>query len=110
MILIPALPVVMNGCASGANSETAGYSKEKQTASEPAEAEESAAPIADVPQNNAEKQGGGETETARQAAAEPEPVYLSADDSNSAASPVIARKLIRLGKYVHPDIVRIYGR
>lgn len=34
--------------------------------------------------------------------------YLSADDSNSAASPVIARKLIREGKYVPPAVVRTY--
>jgi len=48
--------------------------------------------------------------TARTTAHEPqpEPVFLSADDSNSAASPVIIRKLIRSGKYVHPVLVRTY--
>ncbi len=34
--------------------------------------------------------------------------YLSADDSNSSASPVIVRKLIRSGKYVQPAIIRTY--
>ena len=34
--------------------------------------------------------------------------YLSADDSNSAASPVIARKMIRAGKYVQPAVIRTY--
>jgi Ca-activated chloride channel homolog len=34
--------------------------------------------------------------------------YLSADDSNSTASPVIARKLIQAGKYVPPGLVRTY--
>lgn len=34
--------------------------------------------------------------------------FLSADDSNSMASPAIARRLIRARKYVHPDFVRTY--
>jgi Ca-activated chloride channel family protein len=34
--------------------------------------------------------------------------YLSADDSNSAASPVIARRLIEQGRYVQPAVVRTY--
>ncbi len=39
---------------------------------------------------------------------EPTTKYLSADDSNSMASPAIARRLIRARKYVHPDYVRSY--
>ncbi|HEY3449654.1 MAG TPA: VWA domain-containing protein [Myxococcales bacterium] len=39
---------------------------------------------------------------------EPTTKYLSADDSNSMASPAIARRLIRARKYVHPDFVRSY--
>ena len=53
-------------------------------------------------------------ETAAEQAAEvatvPGPTvrYLSADDSNSSASPVIARKIIRRQRYVHPALVRTY--
>ena len=36
----------------------------------------------------------------------PYTLYESADDSNSTASPVIARALIRAGRHVPPDIVR----
>ncbi|MBI5610401.1 MAG: choice-of-anchor L domain-containing protein [Deltaproteobacteria bacterium] len=39
---------------------------------------------------------------------EPTIRYLSADDSNSAASPAVVRALIRAGKYVPPDVVRTY--
>ncbi|MGC4117905.1 MAG: von Willebrand factor type A domain-containing protein [Myxococcales bacterium] len=39
---------------------------------------------------------------------EPTTKFLSADDSNSMASPAIARRLIRARKYVHPDFVRSY--
>lgn len=35
-------------------------------------------------------------------------VYLSADDSNSEASPVIVRKMILNGKYVPSDLIRTY--
>lgn len=34
--------------------------------------------------------------------------YLSADDSNSTASPVVVRQLIRAGRYVPPAVVRTY--
>ncbi len=34
--------------------------------------------------------------------------YLSADDSNSAASPVLVRQAIAAGKYVDPSLVRTY--
>ncbi|MBN2361409.1 MAG: VWA domain-containing protein [Deltaproteobacteria bacterium] len=44
----------------------------------------------------------------RRRAAAPLTRYLSADDSNSTASPAIVRKLIRLRQYVHPDYVRTY--
>lgn len=37
---------------------------------------------------------------------EPATLYLSADDSNSTASPVIARRLIRSGQRVLPSLVR----
>ncbi len=40
--------------------------------------------------------------------AEPQVLYLSADDSNSQASPVIARKLIRQGRLVPSWLVRTY--
>jgi Ca-activated chloride channel family protein len=35
-------------------------------------------------------------------------LYLSADDSNSMASPVIVRKMIRAGQDIRPDIIRTY--
>jgi Ca-activated chloride channel family protein len=44
----------------------------------------------------------------RAAAQKPTVRYLSADDSNSAAFPVIARKIIRSGRAVQPAIVRTY--
>jgi Ca-activated chloride channel family protein len=34
--------------------------------------------------------------------------YLSADDSNSEASPVVARQLVRAGRYVPPALIRSY--
>lgn len=34
--------------------------------------------------------------------------YLSADDSNSTASPVLVRQAIRAGRYVDPSLVRTY--
>lgn len=43
-----------------------------------------------------------------QAEDKPTTRYLSADDSNSQASPVIARKMIRAGRYVQPHTVRTY--
>ncbi|TFG62128.1 MAG: VWA domain-containing protein, partial [Spirochaetales bacterium] len=58
------------------------------------------------------KKEGGAAAVKPEAAAKAEPKpnvqYLSADDSNSAASPVIARKLIRSGKYVQPAVIRTY--
>lgn len=47
---------------------------------------------------------------ARSRAVKPEPTvrYLSADDSNSQASPVIARKMIMEGRYVQPAVIRTY--
>jgi len=47
---------------------------------------------------------------ARSRAVKPEPTvrYLSADDSNSSASPVIARKMIMGGRYVQPAAIRTY--
>ncbi|OGR12493.1 MAG: hypothetical protein A2341_19840 [Deltaproteobacteria bacterium RIFOXYB12_FULL_58_9] len=39
---------------------------------------------------------------------EPTTKYLSADDSNSMASPTIVRKLITSRRYVHPDYIRTY--
>ena len=52
----------------------------------------------------------GDEAIPRETATVPGPTvrYLSADDSNSAASPVIARKIIRQQRYVHPDLVRTY--
>lgn len=44
----------------------------------------------------------------RTAAAAPTVRYLSADDSNSQASPVVARRMIREGRYVQPSTVRTY--
>jgi len=46
----------------------------------------------------------------RSQAVKPEPTvrYLSADDSNSQASPVIARKMIMVGRYVQPAVIRTY--
>ena len=46
----------------------------------------------------------------RSQAVRPEPTvrYLSADDSNSSASPVIARKMIMVGRYVQPAVIRTY--
>ncbi len=34
--------------------------------------------------------------------------YLSADDSNSKASPAVVRKMVREGRYVQPSLVRTY--
>ncbi|UCF98832.1 MAG: von Willebrand factor type A domain-containing protein [Spirochaetaceae bacterium] len=47
---------------------------------------------------------------AREAAALRQPTvrYLSADDSNSAASPVIVRRIIQKRRAVHPAVVRTY--
>jgi Ca-activated chloride channel family protein len=42
------------------------------------------------------------------ASREPVTLYLSADDSNSMASPAIVRRMIRLGQRVPPAIVRTY--
>jgi Ca-activated chloride channel family protein len=39
---------------------------------------------------------------------EPVVLYMSNDDSNSQASPVLARRRIRAGNVVHPEDVRIY--
>ncbi|MQY77037.1 MAG: VWA domain-containing protein [Spirochaeta sp.] len=52
----------------------------------------------------------GEIPEARLPADKPEPTvrYLSADDSNSSASPVIARKMIMEGRYVQPAVIRTY--
>jgi len=46
----------------------------------------------------------------RSQAVKPEPTvrFLSADDSNSQASPVIARKMIMQGKHVQPAVIRTY--
>ncbi len=55
-----------------------------------------------------EKEAAQEENRQQASSDHPEPIYLSADDSNSAASPVIARKLILSGKYVHPALVRTY--
>jgi Ca-activated chloride channel family protein len=51
-----------------------------------------------------------EVTEARSRAVKPEPTvrYLSADDSNSQASPVIARKMIMEGRYVQPAVIRTY--
>ncbi len=38
----------------------------------------------------------------------PTSLFLSADDSNSQASPVLARKLIRAGRYVPASVIRTY--
>jgi len=43
-----------------------------------------------------------------QPASGPTTKFLSADDSNSAASAAIVRKLIRAGRYVQPAVVRTY--
>jgi len=61
----------------------------------------------------AEAEGLAETQSeaaARERAAVQQPTvrYLSADDSNSAASPVIARKAIRARRAVQPALVRTY--
>jgi len=60
----------------------------------------------------AEAEGPAETQTetaARErAAGQPTVRYLSADDSNSTASPVIVRKVIRSRRVVQPAIVRTY--
>ena len=36
------------------------------------------------------------------------PLYLSADDSNSQASPVIVRRMINEGRWVQPKVIRTY--
>ncbi len=81
--------------------ENYGAEESVAAADDVAAAEESVAAVEDSP-SVAKK----EAEAAPQEKSEP--IYLSADDSNSAASPVIARRLIREGRYVHPDLVRTY--
>lgn len=51
--------------------------------------------------------GQGDEDRSR-AAAPPVVRYLSADDSNSMASPVVARKLIQSGRWVPPELIRTY--
>jgi len=51
--------------------------------------------------------GQGNEDRSR-AAAPPVVRYLSADDSNSMASPVVARKLIQSGRWVPPELIRTY--
>jgi Ca-activated chloride channel family protein len=60
----------------------------------------SEAPAADTP--------AAAKQTAEERARPSQVRYLSADDSNSAASPVIVRQLIREGKYVPAEVVRTY--
>jgi Ca-activated chloride channel family protein len=72
-----------------------------------AKASDSAATGAPQAEAKAE-QAKPEATAARAPSAQPTIRYLSADDSNSQASPVIARKTISSGRYVHPDTVRTY--
>jgi Ca-activated chloride channel homolog len=51
--------------------------------------------IADISQSQEEKPA-------------PDQLFLSADDSNSCASPVIVRNIINNGRYVHPSLIRTY--
>jgi len=90
---------------------TATSVKSKSMASTKKDAESDDAAV----QANADKPANTQASTP---AAEPKPVakqpaqktvkYLSADDSNSAASPVITRQTIRAGRYVQPQSVRTY--
>jgi Ca-activated chloride channel family protein len=81
-------------------SETPSAVAEDSVAGAAAKKEMEAEPVAEV---------GGEV-LLQEAAEVREPTvrYLSADDSNSAASPVIARKIIRRLRDVHPAVVRTY--
>ena len=75
----------------------------KEMASTPSAAKES---MADTAAAEMEE----EIAEAQSIAVKPEPTvrYLSADDSNSQASPVIARKMIMEGRYVQPAVIRTY--
>lgn len=66
-----------------------------------------APPPADVPRDAADA-GGGPVACAAIATREPVTLYLSADDSNSMASPVIARREIRRGRLVTARSVRTW--
>jgi Ca-activated chloride channel family protein len=73
-------------------------------------AEAAEAEVAAAAQPKAPEPAASEPRASEQTASEPKGTtrYLSADDSNSAASPVIARKLILAGRYVQPAVVRTY--
>ncbi len=49
-----------------------------------------------------------EPEKTQEAQTGPTVKYLSADDSNSMASPVVVRKMVKAGRYVQPSLVRTY--
>jgi len=115
VLLLPAfaLALLLGSCAAAGG--PAVYESEKAAAvpatPEPAvEPEGAAGAAAEAMPAEAEGAVAQAAERAeREAAAEAGTVrYLSADDSNSAASPVIARKLIAAGRYVQPALVRTY--
>ncbi len=80
--------------ASGMSDFSAMDSKAASTAKESSKKKES-------PSKSKQEPGGMEKQKS-------EALYMSADDSNSTASPVIARKMINSGRYVQPDIIRTY--
>lgn len=121
-------PMGTGGISAGAAAEQKSVASSADLAAEPAaEATKTESPSA-APSKSAQaspmaakakKQSAAAIDDARPLARAPrrEPVrapvtattrYLSADDSNSTASPAIVRKLIRLRQYVHPDYVRTY--
>jgi Ca-activated chloride channel homolog len=81
-------------------------------ATSPASPEKAAKQVGEAEAKAAPAAPGGATAAATTAPRTPAPQptarYLSADDSNSQASPVVARKLITGGRAVHPDVVRTY--
>lgn len=92
------------GAAHGTASKTASESPSEAAPSPGEPSEKAAAAESDTAYEESEAE-----ETTRSREMEkPEPIFLSADDSNSAASPVIARQLINSGRYVHPELIRTY--
>jgi len=97
------------GAAHGTASKTASESP-SETAPSPGEPSEkaAAAETAAAESDTAYEESEAEETTRSWEMEKPEPIFLSADDSNSAASPVIARQLINNGRYVHPELIRTY--
>lgn len=119
--LVVAVCVLLAACAAAPAMKEAALTEASPPSGEPgaaaagksAEKDEAGAAVADsaklaAPAGVAAASMAEAPAAAPSAAAQPVTRYLSADDSNSAASPVIARRLIEAGRYVQPSVVRTY--